>query len=302
MPFLRWEIPMADEIPETAGAATRNLLSAVGFILILLGGEILLDKTGDRFPLGLGLVVAGIPIFFVGVFWKWLQRRFATGIAKKLNWIAADPIWWVALFSVFTAFSFTQLGLGATALILAPLGIGCATFAWRKAGKATARGGDDIALVDAQWRNKTDAQIARDILLLLDFAVHQTTSELLDGLIKITPQRILAEPLVLAAEHYEEATKYLEQVRSKLAGSHRISDIATQLSDGEWQAEQQLRETPPEKRPAGIDPLDLRKWAIANRQCWLVSRYLISQLSEVKENLRTQRSGLIERFRLRSPQ
>ena len=48
---------MADEIPETAGAATRNLLSAVGFILILLGGDILLDKTGDRFPLGLGLVV-----------------------------------------------------------------------------------------------------------------------------------------------------------------------------------------------------------------------------------------------------
>lgn len=294
---------MADEIQETAGAATRNLLGAVGFILILLGGEILLDKTGDRFLLGLGLVAVGVPIFFVGVFWKWLQRRLAAGIAEKLNWIAADPIWWVALFSVFTAFSFTQLGLMSTTLILVPLGIGYAIFAWRKAGKAAAaRSGADLSLVDAQWRNQRDAETARDLLLLLDFAVYQTTDELLDSLIGAAPQRVLDEQLVLAADRYEETTKYLQQVRTKLAGSHRMSDITTQLYDGERQTELQIRETPPDQRAAGIDPLDLRKWAIANRQCWLVHQYLIRQLAEVKETIRTQRSGLLDRYRLRSSQ
>lgn len=145
-----------------------------------------------------------------------------------------------------------------------------------------------------------DPQTERDLLLLLDFAVYQTTAELLDSLIKTTPQRILTEPLVLAAERYEEATKYLQQVRSKLAGSHRMSNIANLLHDGEWQAEQEIREKRPEERPVGIDPLDLRKWAIANRQCWLVHQYLISQLAEVKETIAHQRAGLVERLSLRS--
>src|SRR5204862_413402 len=83
-------------------------------------------------------------------------------------------------------------------------------------------------------------------------------------------------------------TKYLRDVRSKLAGSHRMSDITFQCSEAEWQAELRIRDTPPENRPAGIDPFDLRKWAIANRQCWLVTQYLVEQLSEVKENLGCQ--------------
>src|SRR5258708_23571431 len=92
MLFLRlMGVRMAEELPETAGAATRNLLGAGGFIVILLGGELLLEKTGDRSALGLGLVIGGIPVFFAGVFWKWLQRRLTTAISVKLNLVAADP-------------------------------------------------------------------------------------------------------------------------------------------------------------------------------------------------------------------
>jgi membrane-bound ClpP family serine protease len=80
MAFLRWErLPMAEELPETAGAATRNLLGAVGFILILLGSEILLEKTGERFSLGVGLVSAGMAILVpLGVgyaIYSWRKRR-----------------------------------------------------------------------------------------------------------------------------------------------------------------------------------------------------------------------------------
>lgn len=139
------------------------------------------------------------------------------------------------------------------------------------------------------------------MLILLDFAVNQTTVEFLDDLISKAPQKILDEPLVFNAERFETAQGYIRKVLSSLSGSHRMADLNHHLVNGEWEAEQQIKETPPTDRPADIDQLDLRRWAIANRQCWRFYHYLRRQKDEVKERIRSQRSGLIERLTERNP-
>jgi hypothetical protein len=302
---------MSDEIQETPWAATRNLLGAVGFILILLGGEILVDKTGERFALGLGLAAVGIPVFFVGVFWKWLQPRFSVANAKRLNFIAADPIWWVALFAVFASFSFTQLGLGPTALILVPLGVAYAIFAWRKADraeKAASYSGQSLESVDAEWRNDQRLQIKQDVLHLLDFGVHQTTLVMLNDLVERIPaiydlmeyESPLPSNLANKQAHID-AQEYLKTVRNRICdGSERASRYQSIMHSAESVAEQLLRSTPQAERPQGIDPLELRDYAISFRQAVYTARFLHTEKYKIEALVISQRSTLIERFRARN--
>lgn len=84
---------------------------------------------------------------------------------------------------------------------LGTLVIGAAYFLSRP----NARTEIDVAPKFTSSAGPKDPQTERDLLLLLDFAVYQTTSELLDSLIKAAPLRILSEQLVLAAERYEES-------------------------------------------------------------------------------------------------
>src|SRR6266567_3033780 len=186
MHLLRWETPMSDELSETAGGATRALLGAIGFILILLGGELFVNQP-ERLRLAIGLTAVGIPTFFAGVFWKWFQQKLATSMANKLNWLAADPIWWVIVISTATSFSFTQLGVAPTAVFLALLGVGYAIFAWRRATKPTKYDDGAVAIVDTELRDQDNAQAKRDLLHLLDFGLHQATLVMLNGLVDRTP-------------------------------------------------------------------------------------------------------------------
>jgi hypothetical protein len=299
---------MSDEIQETPGAAVRNLLGAVGFILILLGGEILLDKTGERFALGVSLIAVGVPVFFMGVFWKWLQQRLATGVARKLNFISADPVWWVAIFSVFTTFSLNQLGLVQTLLILALLGIGYAYFEWRKASKArplevkTATGNENSFIVAADTK-----QIETDVLHLLDFGVYQTTlvmlSELVDRIPKIYNVDYHAPfPLNLSNRHaHDDAQVYLQSVRNRICdGSERAGRYESVMRNAEGVAEQLLRSTPQEERPSGIDPLVLRDYAISFRQAVFTAAFLRTEKHRIEGSIISQRRTLIDRYRLRS--
>lgn len=40
---------MAEEVPETADGAARAYLFAIGFTLVLIGGEMMAEKDGGRF-------------------------------------------------------------------------------------------------------------------------------------------------------------------------------------------------------------------------------------------------------------
>lgn len=311
MLFLRLlGVKMADELPETAGAATRNLLGAVGFIVILLGGELLLEKTGERSTLGLALVIGGIPIFFLGVFWRWFQPKFAAGVAERLNFIAADPIWWVALVGIVAAFLFTQFGISVTALTTGAAGLVYAIYAWRHAAEALKaakplQGAAGTAAVDSQLRVQSDAQ-ARDLLHLLDFGVYQTTlvmlSELVDRIPDIYNVDVEAPlPPNLSNQHaHNDAQVYLQLVRNRICdGSDRAFRYENVMRHAQDAAERALKLTPPEERPQGIDPLVLRDYAISFRQAVFTGAFLRGEKQKIEDVLISQRSTLIDRFRLR---
>jgi len=298
---------MADELSETAGGATKGLLGTVGFILILLGGEILVDKSGERLSLGLWLVAAGIPIFFVGVFWKWIQQRIASGIAQKLNFITADPMWWVAIFSVFTTFSLNQLGLAATLLWLVLLGAVYASYSWRKAGKGETVSSlkhDDVFYSPTVTQGpppSPNQQSDRDILLLLSFAVDEITISHLDEILERTPQSMKSKTIIAAenltkAEH-DEAREFLTFAERRLSHTNRGGALQAVMQNAEHEADQEIVKL--ERDGTIIDPLNRRRWAIAHNQAYRAYQYISAEKREVEDRLRSQRSGLIDRLELR---
>jgi len=63
---------MADEASDTIGGGLRNWLGALGFIVPLIGAEII--REGDPKWIGAILIVAGLPIYWSPAIWKWLRR------------------------------------------------------------------------------------------------------------------------------------------------------------------------------------------------------------------------------------
>lgn len=299
---------MSDEVQETAGAAARNLLGAVGFITILIGAEMMAEKTGDRFGLGFGLVVGGIPIFFSGVFWKWLQRKLASGVSGKINEIAKDPRWWIAFLFILMGISYGQMSyvashwdagggsLGWIWLGFVGLAFLYVIMTWRKLG----------IIVENQPKNKpvvalkNNPETERDILLLLDYAVDQSTAGLLSSLLDSAPIKIVADPDKGSAERYEDAKSFVRRVTSALANSQRAGEIAYHLSAAEGEAERMIRSNPPEV-PEGTNLLDVRAWVIANLQCTRLYDYLWRQRKEVQDRALSKRSSLVDRLNERSP-
>lgn len=54
---------MSDEVPTTAVGAVRAYLGALGFIVALIGAEMLAEKEGSHLYLGGGLIAASLLIF-----------------------------------------------------------------------------------------------------------------------------------------------------------------------------------------------------------------------------------------------
>jgi len=90
--------PMSDEVPDSAGGAVRAFLGALGFIVAMVGVEMMAEKAGDRIWVGLGLVVVSLPVFFSAFMWKWFRQRVGKLFADRLVAIANDPRWWIISF------------------------------------------------------------------------------------------------------------------------------------------------------------------------------------------------------------
>ncbi len=63
---------MSDEASDTIGGGLRNWLGALGFIVPLIGAEII--REGGPKWVGAILIVAGLPIYWSPAIWKWLRR------------------------------------------------------------------------------------------------------------------------------------------------------------------------------------------------------------------------------------
>jgi hypothetical protein len=145
----------------------------------------------------------------------------------------------------------------------------------------------------------------RDILILMHFTVYQSTVIMLDDLLDSAPDGIVEGPLQLGGDFVLKnaaAQQFIDRARRKLdPGSWRRSDFEGVMRMAEADAERQLEQTPVDQRPSDIDHLALRRWVIVHLQCARGIAFLQRQKLEAEDNLRNQRSGLLERYRARNP-
>jgi hypothetical protein len=87
---------MADEtLQESFSGSTKALLGAIGFLLLMFGGEIMIEKQEPRLALGAVLVACGILCFYLAWAGRALRRRLPAGSIARFNTIGADPRWWL---------------------------------------------------------------------------------------------------------------------------------------------------------------------------------------------------------------
>jgi hypothetical protein len=85
---------MSEEIPDTADKAIRAWLAAIGFTLVLAGGDMMAEKDGSRFGIGLALVIAALPVHLTWVFWQKAKTWLTAGQIRDIGAIAVSPKWW----------------------------------------------------------------------------------------------------------------------------------------------------------------------------------------------------------------
>ena len=141
----------------------------------------------------------------------------------------------------------------------------------------------------------------RDILLLMHFAVYQSTVLMLDDLLNSAPDGITIDtPLSVGGDFAlknAQAKDFIDLIRRKMdPGSWRRNSFEGAMNAAENEAEYALEQTPINERPGGIDPLALRRWAIAHRQCAAAILFLNKEKREAAENLLNQRHDLLQLY------
>jgi hypothetical protein len=85
---------VSEELPESAEKAIRAWLAAIGFTLVLAGGDMMAEKDGSRFGIGLALVIGALPVHLAWVFWQRAKTWLTAGQIHDLGAIAVSPKWW----------------------------------------------------------------------------------------------------------------------------------------------------------------------------------------------------------------
>src|SRR5438067_7224154 len=92
---------MAEEpLQESFSGSTKVLFGTIGFLLLMLGGEIMLEKQEPR--LALGAILCGLGVLCFYMVWAGRTIRQRLPVAR-LNAIAAEPRWWVVSILVLVA-------------------------------------------------------------------------------------------------------------------------------------------------------------------------------------------------------
>lgn len=240
--------------------------------------------------------------------YQWLKRRFAA-IDAHVNrigyWYAFFALVWLAMSGTVSLIEpILRLGIGV--IILVGLGISCilvlvgsvSLVAWRYFRPTKQQ------IASESPSGQTSQQLNRDLVVLLNYAVYQSTVLLLDSLLKAAPSDVNDGPLQLGGDFSaknEASQEFVKLVRGRLEyRSHRWSTFENLMQSATNEAEYQVENTPIDQRPQGIDPLLLRRWTIAHLQCVRAVVFLESERKEAQDILLSQRSGLLERYTLRN--
>ena len=89
---------MSDVLERTFGGATRALVCALGFILLMVGVEMMTDKTGAQFQFGIFLCILGILCFFLWYIWDSAKTILTQDAQKSIDDFARNSNTWRAMF------------------------------------------------------------------------------------------------------------------------------------------------------------------------------------------------------------
>ena len=93
---------MAEEpLHDTFSGATKGLFGTIGFLLLMFGGEIMVEKQPPQYALGSILCIGGIFSSYMGWAGKAIRKRLPDASITSLNEIAGNPRWWLAILLVF---------------------------------------------------------------------------------------------------------------------------------------------------------------------------------------------------------
>jgi hypothetical protein len=85
---------MSDAAEKTAGGATRGLFGALGFILLMLGLEMITDKASIQFGLGVFLCLLSVFCFYIAYIWESWKKYLTLEAQQAIGNFARNPGTW----------------------------------------------------------------------------------------------------------------------------------------------------------------------------------------------------------------
>ncbi|MBR1090660.1 hypothetical protein JQ621_24605 [Bradyrhizobium manausense] len=295
---------MADtDLPKNWEGAARWFLG--GTIVFASGFEAVVLFWEGKMAAAAGSLAFAIVLMAILIYWDHLKAKMPA-VASAVTSAASDARLWAIVLLALAAFggfatSGAQLVVGGGWIYALPLFIGLVLFfaAWRFLGPKEQT---PAQVVPAAGQPVELPQTSLDISLLLHFAVDIATLAMLRDLVAKAPAGLSRE--IIEAESYPEARTlplrdYVQEAETRLGrGTLRHSSFVNLMSTAEFEAEREVEQMPPEKMRT-VDPFALRRFAIANLQCFRALGFLRAQMQEKEEEIRNQRDQLIQRLSAR---
>ncbi len=153
---------------------------------------------------------------------------------------------------------------------------------------------------DLQATRETVKQAELDILHIFTFAIDEATLAMVDGCIAAAPAP--SKPISELPDYESRVAQrglwdtYVRDVSRQMDGrTDRALTIASILENASLEAEAMVENTPPDARPVGIDPLEVRRYTIAELRCQRLVAYLMHERGRIAGRVAAARSNLIER-------
>jgi hypothetical protein len=88
---------MSDTVDKTAAGATRGFFGSISFILLLLGLEMLTDKSGVQLGLGFFLVIFGAICAYAAFFWESAKKVLSSEAQEAIGRFAQSHVTWFGM-------------------------------------------------------------------------------------------------------------------------------------------------------------------------------------------------------------
>jgi hypothetical protein len=88
---------MSDSVDKTAAGATRGFFGSLSFILLMVGVEMLTDKSGVQLGLGVFLLILGVLCAYAAFFWESAKRVLSAEAQDAIGRFSQSRITWFGM-------------------------------------------------------------------------------------------------------------------------------------------------------------------------------------------------------------